>query len=194
PDGDIRWISDRAFPVLDETGEVTRYVGVAQDITDRKKAEEERRESERNYRDLIERAPVGIFQSTFDGKVLGVNPAYALMYGYASAEEAALEIDNVAERIYVEPERRKMLIDLALSTNGFVKAENQYRKKDGSLFWGQLYFRVIRDCDGEAKHLEGFVEDITVRKNAEELLVQSERMMKSILSASPVAIGLAENR
>ncbi|HTY23903.1 MAG TPA: PAS domain S-box protein [Desulfomonilaceae bacterium] len=180
--------------IRNQDGLLGGFRTVAFDITDRKKAEADLEESERKYRDLIEGAPVGIFQSTYDGRVLSVNPAYARMFGYASAEEATLEIDNVAERIYVQPERRKMLIDLALKTDGFVRAENRYRRKDGSLFWGQLYFRVVRDCDGEAKHLEGFVEDITERKNAEESLAQSEQMMKGILSTSPVAIGLTEER
>jgi len=158
------------MPVQLDNGD---HLMTCEDITERKKAEDELRKSERKYRDLFDGAPVGIFQSTIDGRVLSVNPAYAHMYGHASAEQAAQEIDNVAERIYVEPERRKKLIDLALIADGFVKAENQYRKKDGSLFWGQLYFRVVRDRDGEVKHLEGFVEDISDRKRAEEQIRKS---------------------
>ncbi len=185
PDGTIRWIHDRGYPILDESGDLRLRTGISTDITDRKKAEEELRESERKYRDLFDGAPVGIFQSTIDGRVLSVNPAYAHMYGHASAEQAAQGIDNVAERIYVEPERRKKLIDLALRTDGFVKAENQYRKRDGSLFWGQLYFQVVRDRDGEVKHLEGFVEDITDRKRAEESLRNLLDFRQTLIDAIP---------
>ncbi len=167
-------------------------VSVYSDETERKKVEDELIESERRYRDLIEGAPVGIFQSTFDGRVISVNPAYARMYGYASAEEAALEIDNVAERIYVKPERRKMLTDAALSADGFVKAENQYRRKDGSLFWGQLYFRVVRGCDGKAKNLEGFVEDITERKQAQEDLRESEERYRAVFDNAGFGIDLVD--
>jgi len=103
-----------------------------------------------------------------------------------------LDIDNVAERIYVEPERRKMLIDLALNTDGFIKAENQYRKKDGTLFWGQLYFRVVRDSDGEAKHLEGFVEDITERKQAQEALRTSEERYRAVFDNAGIGISLRD--
>jgi PAS domain S-box-containing protein len=184
--------NDKAREQLTEEIPSGEIVSVYRNETERKNVEDELIESERKYRDLIEGAPVGIFQSTFDGRVLSVNPAYARMYGYASAEEAALEIDNVAGRIYVEPERRKMLIDLALSTDGFVKAENQYRKKDGSLFWGQLYFRVIRDRDGEAKHLEGFVEDITQRKQAQEELRESEERYKAVFDNAAIGIDLVD--
>ncbi len=48
PDGTVRWVSDRGFPVRDKTGEVTRYAGVMQDITDRKHLEIELRRSEEN--------------------------------------------------------------------------------------------------------------------------------------------------
>lgn len=47
PDGTIRWIWDRGFPVSNKNGQVTRYVGVAQDITERKKAEERLGEREK---------------------------------------------------------------------------------------------------------------------------------------------------
>ena len=164
------------MPVQLDNGD---HLMTCEDITERKKAEDELRESERKYRDLFDGAPVGIFQSTIDGRLLSVNPAYARMYGHASAEQAAQEIDNVAERIYVEPGRRNKLIDLALIADGFVKAENQYRKKEGSLFWGQLYFRLVRDRDGEVKHLEGFVEDITDRKRAEEGLRKREAELRA---------------
>ena len=104
------------------------------------------------------------------------------MHGYASVEEAVREIDNVAEQLYVEPERRKMFIDTALKTDGFVKAEVHYRKKDGSTFWGGLYCRVVRDREGDVKHLEGFVSDITERKTAKEELQAALQRFYTILS------------
>ncbi len=191
--GEVLWTRLTGSLVHDDQGKATYFLAMIEDITERKRAEKELEKSERKYRDLFEGAPVGIFQSTIDGRVIGVNPAYAKMYGYASAEEAAVEIDNVAERIYVEPERRKKLIDLALRTDGFVKAENQYRRKDGSLFWGQLYFRVVRDRDGEVKNLEGFVEDVTESKKAEEALRLSEERYRRLFEDAPLMYAITRN-
>ncbi len=55
PDGSIRWINDRAFPVYNEFGEVYRITGIAADITQRKQAEEKVRQSEDQYRQLAQR-------------------------------------------------------------------------------------------------------------------------------------------
>jgi PAS domain S-box-containing protein len=52
PDGSIRWIWDRGFPTQDKTGKVIRYVGVAADITERKRTEEALTESEKRLRSL----------------------------------------------------------------------------------------------------------------------------------------------
>jgi two-component system, cell cycle sensor histidine kinase and response regulator CckA len=186
--GDVFWADVSVSPVRGTDGEHVATVGVIADITDRHKAEEDLRESERKYRDLFEGAPVGIFQSTTDGRVLDVNPAYARMFGYASPGEVMTRIDDVARDIYVEPERRKMLIDKALETRAFVKAENLYRKKDGSTFWGHLYFRVVRDRRGQVKHLEGFVEDINDRKIAELALEASEEKYRRLFDSSPLGL------
>ena len=186
--GEVVWARLTSTLIRDVQGKPTHFLAMIEDITEQKRAEEDLKISERKYRDLFEGAPVGIFQSTVDGRVIDVNPAYAKMYSYASAGEAALKIDNVAERIYVEPERRKMLIDLALKTRDFVKAENEYRRRDGSQFWGQLYFRVVCDGNGEVKHLEGFVEDITDRKVAEDALRESQQKYRMIFEHAPLGI------
>jgi PAS domain S-box-containing protein len=57
PDGEIRWIHDRAFPVRNAAGEVDRIVGVAGDITDRKRAEEIIRLSERRFASFMDNLP-----------------------------------------------------------------------------------------------------------------------------------------
>ncbi len=53
PDGSIRWIEVRAFPVRDDAGKIVRIAGVAKDITERKRVAEELRESERRFSDLL---------------------------------------------------------------------------------------------------------------------------------------------
>lgn len=186
--GDIMWADVSVSPVLGTDGKHVATVKVIADITERIRAQAELRKSEQKYRDLFVGAPIGIFQTTVDGRVLSVNPAYARMYGYGSPDEVVSQIDNVAQSLYVSSERRKMLVDQALQTDGFIKAENHYRRKDGTTFWGQLYFHVVRDHQGHVKHLEGFVEDITDRKAAELALKDSEEKYRLLFDNSPLGL------
>ena len=53
PDGSLRWIWDRGFPIKDETGKVVRVAGIAEDVTERKAAEETLRESDRRKTEFL---------------------------------------------------------------------------------------------------------------------------------------------
>lgn len=64
--------------------------------------------------------------------------------------------------------------------DGFITNENSYLRRDGSSWWGRLHTRIVKDHQGKPSHFEGFVEDITERKQAEEALIQSEKKYKYI--------------
>ncbi|MEW6348589.1 MAG: PAS domain S-box protein [Thermodesulfobacteriota bacterium] len=187
-DGTVVWIHYGAEVVRDESGQPVGLIGTAQDISERKQIEEQLKESERRYRDLYERAPIGIFQTTIDGRVLSVNPACAAMFSYPPPDEMVPGIRDVGARLYADSERRQALIDLAIEADGFVKAESEYVRKDGSRFWGQLYFRVVRDRAGKVSHLEGFMEDITARRMAGLALQASEQKYRQLFENAPVGI------
>ncbi len=137
------------------------------DITERKQAEESLRLSEDRYSRLFEDASLGIFQSTPDGKFINVNPAYARMHGFDSPEETKSRVNDVAIDLYVDPSRRNEIVRMILDTRGPICSENLYRRKDGSIFIGNLHAWAARDTDGKPLYLEGFVEDISERKRAE---------------------------
>ena len=66
PDGTIRWVWDRGFPIRDESGRVVRVAGIAEDITERKRVEQALRESEERFRTLADATPVLIWGSDTD--------------------------------------------------------------------------------------------------------------------------------
>ena len=130
----------------------------------------ERRRAEEKYRNIFENAVEGIFQSTVDGRFVTANPALARMFGYDSPEDLLGNVSNIAEQLYVDPERRSEFNRL-VQRDGFVLGfEVQIQRKDGGTMWASASARAIRDADGRFVGYEGTVEDITQRKQAEQAL------------------------
>ena len=165
-----RWVRAFVYPVKDAVGNVQEVVLVHEDITERMDAEEERRRAEEKYRGIFENAVEGIFQSTVEGRFVTANPALARMFGYDSSEDLLENVSDIAEQLYVDPERRTEFSRL-MQQDDFVSGfEVQMYRKDGSVMWASASARAIRDPEGEMVGYEGTVEDITERKRLEESL------------------------
>ncbi|UFS71701.1 PAS domain S-box protein [Geomonas sp. RF6] len=184
---DGRWYYVVNTPLYKDDGTVSKHAMI-QDITERKVAEERRRESEEKYRGIFENAPVGIYQTTVQGEILGVNPMLARLFGYASADEMLAEKDSTAPSYFADPEVREAIVSAALASHGFVSTEVIYRRRDGSTFCGTLTMMALRDKTGEISFLEGFIEDVTLRKKAEEEL----RKLSEAVKQSPVSITITD--
>ncbi len=150
------------------------------DITERKKAGESLLLSEDKYRRLFEDAVLGIFRSTPEGKLIDVNPAYARMFGFDSPEEAKSQVNDVAVDLYADPSRRTEIVRLISDAGGPISAENRYRRKNGDLFTGNLHAWTVRDGEGKLLYLEGFIEDITERREAEAERLRLEKAIEQI--------------
>jgi len=136
----------------------------------REQAEMALRASEEKYRNIFENAPVGIFQSTVTGRFLSVNRTLARQFAFESCAEIIAAVTDIPRQIFVKPGQRTEIIGAALATKEYAVREVDYRRKDGSIFLANLYMRAVRAENGEILYLEGFVEDITDRKRAEEQL------------------------
>jgi PAS domain S-box-containing protein len=137
------------------------------DITERKRAEEAVRESEKKYRTLTENINVGIFRNTPGpkGKFIEANPALIKMFGFESRDEF-LSID-VSELYQDQGERgrfsKKMLRE------GSVRHEELYlKKRDGTPIICSVTADAIRDAKGKIIFYDGIIENITARKRAAE--------------------------
>ena len=132
------------------------------------------RTAEEKFRGIFENAIEGIFQTTPDGQYLSANPTLARIYGYQSVGEMTRGIRDIQHQLYVDPRRRQDFRDQIQATGVVRNFESQVFRADGGVIWISENARVIRDDNGAVKYYEGTVEDISERKQNEELLLQKE--------------------
>ncbi len=161
-------------------------------ISTRRRAEDALRASEENFRTIFEQAPVGIFRSTADGRFSSLNKTLAAMFHYSSPQEMIREVSDIARQLFVIPDQRNTIIRKARDSENFVRDEVAYHRRDGSEFITNLYVRMLRDSNGVSSNLEGFVEDITERKQAEERLREYQDNLERLVSARTAELAIAK--
>ena len=161
-----------ASPVLDEQGGVCQIIESCRDITQRRRAEEALRESERQYQALAEVSPVGIFRTDAEGGCLYVNERWCKMAGL-TAEEAQGE--GWARGLHPEDRERVFKEWYQASQGGLLfQSEYRFRNADGATTWVLGQARAEQDDSGEVTGHVGTITDITERRRAEEALKASE--------------------
>ncbi|HWF04999.1 MAG TPA: MHYT domain-containing protein, partial [Candidatus Angelobacter sp.] len=123
--------------------------------------------SERRYRLLFERTPVGIFRSTVAGKMLEFNEACSRILGYASRQE---HLDHPQADHYFDPQDRLDFIVHLQRENCISNAEQRIRQRDGSEAWVLVNAILLDRGDAENSVIEGTIIDITDRKRDKEEL------------------------
>ncbi len=171
------WCELTLTPAPAVDGSPRHLIVLLTDITARKRGEEQTREAEARYRGMFENAVEGIYQSTPDGRYLAVNPALARMYGYNSPEELLSQVSDISHQVYVDPmfrERFQREVEQFGEVRGL---EYEVRRRDGKVIWISESARVVRDAQGAARYYEGFIDDITPRKEAEQARARLEKQM-----------------
>jgi PAS domain S-box-containing protein len=140
------------------------YSGIIRDITRRKQAEEAQQQAEARYRNVVENAVEGIFQTTPDGRFLMANPSLAQMLHYDSPNTLVSTITDISRQLYADPKKREEFRAL-LSQSGVVRAfETELICRDGNVISVSVNARAVRDLQGTLLYHEGTVEDISERK------------------------------
>ncbi|WP_052515176.1 hybrid sensor histidine kinase/response regulator [Dethiosulfatarculus sandiegensis] len=171
------------FPFRQETGALSHAVLLIRDITKQERIQLALRESEARFRNLFINSVLGIYQSTVDGKFLNVNPAFVHMLGYSDIPSFMAEMRNNAPAIYVNSRQRDLIMEKSILSNKPQKHELLLRKKDGSEFVARDYAWTVRDSKGKVQYIEGFLEDISEQKKAEQKLAESRNLLLSTFSA-----------
>ena len=185
PSGGSGWLLTTKVPVKNEHGEVTGLVGISRDITARKQAEESLQESEERYRSLFSNVPVGIYQSTLEGRYITVNREMVRILGYDSSEELIEETTDLHKEFYVRSGRRAEFIKRIREEGTVSGFESQAYRKDHSIVWVSENARPLYGEQGVLWGFEGIVTDITARKKADESM---QRLLQAVEQTDDIVL------
>ena len=176
--GEWKWILNCGKIIQwDKDGKPIRSAGTHADITELKRAEEVLRKSEIKYRNLFEKARVGMFRNRIDGsEILEVNEELTRIMGY-SREEL---LGKPADIWWANPELRKEMIARLKQERSLSDFEFDVLAKDGSTKT-VLVSLTMYPNEG---YLEGSFIDITERKQAEDVLRKSEERFRQIVESA----------
>ncbi len=169
-----------------------RTIQLAAELAARERAEQALREAERKYREIFETSPVGIYQSTPQGRYLNVNPAFARMLGYTTPVEIVSGITDIGAQLYTDPRDRESL-ERILAERGEVRGfETQGYRRDGQTIWVSINALAVRDAAGALCMYQGAMLDITERKHAEQARDVALTKYKTLFDNFPMAITVSD--
>ncbi|HKP11144.1 MAG TPA: PAS domain S-box protein, partial [Blastocatellia bacterium] len=184
-DGREVWVLATGAPLEDENGEFLGVLAKVIDVSRRKQAERALEQSEREYQNLLENLPIGVYRTTPDGAILYANRTLVEMLGYMSSGEiSARDLEHELASGYSRAEFKRRL-EACDEINGF---EAVWKTGKGETLYVRENARCIRHADGRVKYYEGTIEDITEKRRAEDLLKESEMRYRVFVEQSTEAI------
>src|SRR5262247_3434124 len=186
PDGEVRWVHDRVFPIRDEYGEIYRLAGIVEDITGRKMIEEALRESEERYRSVVESQTELICRYLPDTTLTFVNDSYCRYFGKTQEELIGTKFLDLIPKSAREAARNH--IESLVENPRIEIDEHEVLLPDGSIGWQQWVDHAILDSNGIVVEFQAVGRDITERKQIEEERREGEERLRLALEAGRMGV------
>ncbi len=172
--GDPVWVRSSVSAVRDKLGNVSNLIGLFEDISERKRAEECLQTSEAKYRSIFEETKDVIFISTPEGEFADINPAGLELLGYSTLEE--LKKIDIPNDLY-ENAQDRVLFQQLIEQQGYVKDfEEHFKKANGQHIAVRITAAAIRDEKGKVINYRGIMRDVTLEKTLEHQIMQAQKM------------------
>jgi PAS domain S-box-containing protein len=194
PDGEVRWIRDRAFPIYNRSGQVYRLAGIAEDITERQQTlsalqrlNEELQQSQQNLQAIIDNTTAVIYLKDSKGRFMLINRQFESLF-HVTHEQVIGKTDydvfskNLADAFQVNDRR-------VIDTGEVLTIEEVAPQHDGSHTYLSIKFPLY-DAAHSLYAVGGISTDITERKQAEQKLRDSEHRFRSAILDAPLPMML----
>jgi len=181
-----RWVAVRGVPIVNETGDPIRVAGLAIDITERKRQEQELERSRDLLRHTEQVAAVGGVEIDPHTKEVrwtdGARAIHGVADDYDPSVETALDFYLPADREAVRQD-----FERCLETGESYHGEYQIQTADGESRWMKIHSEAVRE-NGETKLVRGAIRDITARKQREQELRETTSQLQTVLDTVEAAI------
>ncbi|MBT7789678.1 MAG: PAS domain S-box protein [Calditrichaeota bacterium] len=185
--GELYWGFASISGIKNELGEISHYVGIQEDISERKLTQESLLRSEKQYRNIFESFQDVFYRTDLNGKIKIVSPSIK-SFGYDPEKLIGVNVKD----FYPDPKDRTSLMDI-LRKHGKVKDyELSLTANSGMIIQSSLNAKLIFDENGVPFEIEGVLRDISERKIAEDKLIRNEEKYRSLSDISPDIITILD--
>jgi len=181
-------VADRVFemlvdPITNDAGNISGAAHIMSDITERKRVEGALRESEEQYRDLIEKGNIAIVIDDIDGNLIYFNNKFLNLFGYSAGE-----IKGKTHKEFIHPDSFEIISKYHEKRMQGEKIPSRYEfkgiRKDGSRINVEIDVCEIIKKEGKASGTRSYMWDITERKKTEDALIDSENRYRNHFESS----------
>jgi PAS domain S-box-containing protein len=176
PDGQVRWLRDRAYLIRDRDSNVISLNGIATDITARKEVENRLRESEQRYQTLAETSPNGVYYTDANGDCLYINQTWVEITGLSLDRANGKGWGNA-----LHPDDRDRVFEewyQATQDGRPFRTECRFIKPNGDVVWAISQALAVTNSDNEIVGYVGTITDITDRQKTEAKLQSLARHLQ----------------
>ncbi|HLO33822.1 MAG TPA: PAS domain S-box protein [Anaerolineales bacterium] len=195
PEGSTIWLRTSKVPLRDIDGKISAVLGMYEDITEHKRAEQVLQQSEANLSSALHVANMGHWEFDILTQMFTFNDQYYSLHGRTAQEVGGYQISvqRFAQE-FVYPEDGPIVgqaTQQAIETTDpdfHVQTEARILHADGKPRWVTVWFRVEKDAQGRTIKLHGVNQDITERKQAEQALLENQQFLQIVMDNIPQSI------